>query len=335
MNINPKQYEINGLKINWGETFNKVATFLEPFEKLKPYEGWANIRCKCKNIFGLAATEMEVRAPFPDRPVLQVQYELSPIKPTLFQKLHSPFINQLKKALGKPIQTNSDYHPYGWKKEYISGAVVFSAKWIFDDIRISLSVYGGTRNNDSGDAAAGIFIDWIDEKTAAKPFRKERKKFEDLINKSIKSSIAFKKYSLREKQRQFRVVHFELSDPYIAEKDTELRAAQLALYKRELFQTPRIIERALQPNEIALYTISNMTKLFVSNKWDTIYLDSSNKNSITCCDVLPGRGSGGRELKLKELLIEDERESNRIVDLIKEIEVLTGLHAEATTRYDD
>jgi len=50
---------------------------------------------------------------------------------------------------------------------------------------------------------------------------------------------------------------------------------------------------------------------------------------------LPARGSGGRELELKELLIEDSKESNTLLDLIKEIENITGLKAQTSERYDD
>lgn len=335
MNINPRQYELDSLKIDWGKNFNEVSMLLEKFQKFKSYEGWPNIRCKCKNIFGLATTEMEVRAPFVDRPVLQVQYELSPIKPSFFQRLHSPFVKQLETVLGKPVEKKSiNRHP-GLKKEYISGAVVYTAKWVFGDITISLSVYGGTRNNESGPAAAGIFIDWIDEKEAAKPFREEMKKIEDILTKNIEDGVSLKKYSLKEKQRQFRVVHFELKDPYIAEKDSELRASQMALYKKELIQTPKQIHNSLQSNEIALYMDPNTSKIYISNKWDTIYLDSKDENSIIYCDVLPARGPGGVELKLKELLIEDSKESKTLLSLVQEIEAITGLKAQSTKRYDD
>jgi hypothetical protein len=335
MNINPKQYEIDGLKIEWGKNFSEVSTLLERFQKFKSYEGWSNIRCKCKNIFGLEATEMEVRAPFVDRPVLQVHYELSPMEPGFFQKIHSPFVKQLEKILGKSVEKKSiERHP-GLKKEYMWSAVVYSVTWLFGDIRISLSVYGGTRNNESGPAAAGIFIDWIDEKEAAKPFREEMKKIEDTLAKNIEAGVSLKKYSLEQKQRPFRVVHFELRDPYIAEKDSELRASQMALYKRELIQTPKRIQSSLQSNEIALYMSPNTTNIFVSNKWDTIYLDSKDENAIIYCEVLPGRGPGGVELKLKELLLEDSKESKPLLNLVQEIETITGLKAQSTKRYDD
>src|SRR5205809_559532 len=133
MPMNPKYYEIDGLCIEWGRPYSEVTTLLERFEKFKSYEGWENIRCKCTSIFGLAATECEVRAPFFNRPILQVQYELSPVKAGAFEKLHSPFVKQLKGALGTPVKTESLYHQHSLPKKYISSVIVYSVTWMFED----------------------------------------------------------------------------------------------------------------------------------------------------------------------------------------------------------
>ena len=183
MLINPKVYVIDGLKIEWGKTFNEVAILLEWFDKFASYGGWSNLRCKCRNIYGLPSTEMNVRAPFADKPIMQVSYELSPIPKKFLQKIYSPYIKQLSKFLG--ASHYSTYKKPKLKNEFKSGEVVFSSTWLFDDIRISLSVYGGIRYNDSGPAAAGLFIDWIDEKKAAQPFRTEIKKIETTFAKII------------------------------------------------------------------------------------------------------------------------------------------------------
>jgi hypothetical protein len=51
--------------------------------------------------------------------------------------------------------------------------------------------------------------------------------------------------------------------------------------------------------------------------------------------VLPARGSGGRELELKELRIEDAKESDSLLKLIQLIETDIGLKAQRRERYDD
>lgn len=335
MQIDTKQYEIDGLKIEWGKPLNEVRVLLDQFEKFKPHGGWSNVRCICSKVFGLATTVFEVRAPFEDRPVLQVQYEVAPIKPGLFEKLHSPYLNQLEKVLGKPAKSEKLYNQPHLKKEYLSSAVVFSAKWLFDDIRISLSVYGGTRSNDSGPCAAGIFIDWIDEVKAAKPFREKTESFEKLMSEHLSNDIAVNKFKLQNKQRPFRVVHYELSDPYIAEKDNELRTSQMALYMQELFQTPKQIQNQLEEDEIGLYKIQELNKTFISNRWDTIFLTSNDQKALIYYEVLPARGSGGRELELKEIRLEDSKDSFALLDLVQIIEEETGLKVTRRERYDD
>jgi hypothetical protein len=335
LQIDTKHYEIDGLKIEWGKPLNEVRILLDRFEKFKPFGGWPNIRCKCPNAFGLAATAFEVRAPFEDRPVIQVQYELAPIKSGFLEGLHIPYLEQLENVFGKPVKSEKLYNKILVKKKYLSGAVVFNAQWLFNDIRISLSVYGDTRNNDSGLCAAGIFIDWIDEIKAAKPFREKSESFEKLIAAHISNDTVINKLKLQYKQRPFRVVHAELSDPYIAEKDDNLRASQLSLYKQELFQTPGQIQSKLEEDEICFYTIRELGKTFISNRWDTVFLTSTDENALNFYEVLPARGSGRRELELKELKIEDARGSDALLNLIQLIETDIGLKIQRQERYDD
>jgi hypothetical protein len=335
MNIDIKYFEIDGLKIEWGKPLSDVRSMLEDFEKFKPYGGWPNIRCKCSSIFGLPTTEFEVRAPFEDRPVLQVQYKIAPIKSGFFEKQHSPYLTQLVKVLGKPSKSENLYSQPHLKKEYLSSAVVFSANWLFSDIRISLSVYGGTRSNDSGLCAAGIFIDWIDEINASKPYRERAEIFEKNMLEHIGNDILIKKFKLQNKQRPFQVVHYELKDPYIAEKDSKLRASQLSLYKRELYQTPLIISTKLQDDEIGYYKIADFDRIFISNKWDTIYLTPNQKNEMTYWEILPARGSGGKQLDLKELKIEDNKNSLTLFDLVGQIEADINQIIERRETYDD
>lgn len=335
MNIDTKYYEVDGLKIEWGKPLNEVRTMLENIEKFKPYGGWPNVRCKCSGIFGLPATEFKVRAPFEDRPVLQVQYEIAPIKPGFLEKLHSPYLKQLVKVLGKPFKSENLYSQPHLKKEYLSSAVVFSVKWLFNDIRISLSVYGGTRSNESGLCAAGIFIDWIDEIKASKPFREKIELFEKTMSEHISNDIVIKKFKLQYKQRPFRVVHYELNDPYIAEKDNKLRASQMSLYKRELYLTPRIISSKLRDDEIGYYKVADLDGIFISNKWDTVFLTPNQKNEMTYWEILPARGLGGRELDLKELKIEDTKSSLTLLDLVGQIEADIEQKIERKEAYDD
>lgn len=337
MKINTAEYDINGLKIDWGKPLNEVRSILSAFEKFQPYGGWSNIRCKCTEIFGLPTTEAEVRAPFESQPVLQVIYSIAPIDHIFFEKLHSPYLKQLEKVLGKAVKSESKYNQRGVKKEYLYSVVVFSATWLFDDIRISLSVFGATRDKESGPCAAGIYVDWINEIKAASPFREKTEQFENTLSAYIKDNIIVDKFKLANKQNPFRIVHYELEDPYIAEKDHQLRASQMALYKRELFQTPKIIRNKLYEDEIGLYWIPELNKLFISNKWDTIYISATEDEHkrLVFLEVLPARGGGRRELILKDLKIYDTKTSDTLIHLVQKIEIETGLNISKEEAYDD
>jgi hypothetical protein len=337
MKINTGEYEINGLKIDWGKSLSEVRSILEGFEKFQPYGGWPNIRCKCPEIFGLAATEVEVRAPYEDRPVLQVQYSIAPVNQGSFEMFHSPYLEQLENILGKAVKCESDYTHQGLSKEYLYSVVVFNAKWLFDDIRISLSVYGGTRNDGSGPCGAGIFIDWTNEIKAANPFREKREQLESALSDHIKDNIAFDKFKLSYKQMPFRITHYGLKVSYVAGKESILRAAQMALYTRDLLQTPKIIQGKLYEDEIGFYRVPELNKIFISNKWDTIYIDATEdkEKSLIFHEVLPARWPGGRELELKDLRIKDSKTSDALLHLIQKIETETGIEIQRKETYDD
>ena len=330
-----KIYQIDEIKIEWGKTLSEVQTLLDEKKAFNSHGGWPNIRCSCVEVFGLQTTAVEVRAPFEDRPVMQVTYEIAPIKKALFQKLHSPYLEQLTKVLGKPGKSEEIHNQFNLKKEFLWSSVVFSATWLIEDIRISLSVYGGIRKNDSGLSAAGIFIDWIDEKEAAKPYRQRASRIEKHMAELISNDITIEKFKLEYKQKCFKVIHYELKDPYIAEHDTELRAAQISLYKPELLQTPSIIQNKLNEYEVCLYKIPGMNEFFVSNKWDTTLISPNKTGKLVFYEILPARGPGGKRLDLNDLSIEDSKNSNALVELSEKLENYAKIKIQKETLYDD
>ncbi|SOD15113.1 hypothetical protein [Pedobacter xixiisoli] len=335
MNFNAKHYHINGLDIEWGKPLNEVRPLLKDMEELKPYGGWPNRRGKCSSIFGLGATEFELRAPLEDRPVMQVIYQLAPLASATAGQLHLPYLEQLVKVLGKPFKTEDLYSQVDFNKGYAAGSVVFSAKWEFAGIRISLSVYGGTRYDEDRESAAGIFINWIDEVKAAQPFREQALLFEKTMAAQLDSTVVVQKFKLAIPQRAYRMLDYELKDPYLAEKNQELREAQLALYKKELYPSPAMISSQLQADEIGYYPMPDGRKILVCNQWDAVLLDLDQANEMTYWDILPARGSGFRELLLKELRVEDSRSSLVLLDLMEQIETDTKQQIQKEQALDD
>jgi hypothetical protein len=266
---------------------------------------------------------------------MQVQYEIAPISTQISTEMHLPYFKQLEQTIGKAYKAEILYENHDLYGAYASSSVVFSAKWLIDDIRISLSVYGGMRENDLGLSAAGIFLDWTNEIEAAKPYRGFNEQFEKEIADCIHADIAIKKIKLENKQRSYFMANDELSDLFVAQKETELRAAQLAIYRRALYLTPTYIQEQLNENEVAYYAIPELNKLFISTKWDTIYLLPENENVITFWEILPARGIGARELDLKELILTDGKHSNALLELIQWIQTNTQQVCVKKDGYDD
>lgn len=330
MPVNPHYFEINGIQVEWGRTLEQIRPLLDGFDPFKPYGGWPSIRCKCERIFGLPANECNIRAPFEDRPVLQVIYQIAPIEPAPNTTLHQAYLQQLLNVLGTPVKTEN-HSPIN--KQHSPGSVVFTAQWLFNDIRISLSVYGGTRNNESGPCAAGIFVDWTDEIKAAQPFIQEAKIFEKNLLQHLDQSPILKKFKLQNKQIPFSVFHLEQkSNPL---QDNELRTAQMVLYKKGLYPTPPVIGSQLQEDEMACYKIPGTNPLFVSNKWDIVCLVPGQTNEITYWEILPERGAGGTELELNGLKIRDQANSLALDELAREIATGLGQEIKKKTGYDN
>lgn len=305
--VHSKYYEIEGLKIEWSKTLYEVRPMLDRFEKLTRSDGWPNIRCKCSHAFGLPATEFEISARFEHKPVLKVQYLLAPIKSDSFEALHLPYLEGLEKYYGKPSDSRHLHKQPPPGNSALWPVEVFNATWLLDSVVfITLSVYGGARNKDSGSYAASVSIEWLDEDVEATkpPVVTERSEnLEELISEHIKYGMVLKKFKLERK----------------------LSPSEKILDKQTMFQTPEQIRNMLEENEVALYKVERHSMTFISTKWDTIFLTPNDKKKLLFYDILPARGQGSYTLYLGEMSFGTSRESSALPSLVQAIETQTGL----------
>lgn len=327
-------FHIENVHITWGTLLKDAKDILSKLPQYPPYGGWSNIRCACSSVFGLKSTMASIRAPFDDRPVMQVSYELVPSGDATWGKLHRWYVDQLTRTLGQPVKSESLYRDHNPDNTYVSGGVVYSAGWLFGDVRISLSVYGGIRQEETGDAAAGLFIDWINEKKAAGPFISKNSTLEQELSVYLADSRDIQLFTLTDKQRKFYLTHIDIGDPDVT-KDEGLRLAQLALYRNDLVQSPEYIRRLLNENEIAVKFIAAERRMVIANKWDATVLDYSKNERISFTELLPARGSGRYHLQVKDLTIIDSRESDTLLRLVAHFESITGVQINRETGYDD
>lgn len=331
MQVTNTAYDVDGIQIPWGETFPDVKEKLKDILQFPPYGGWPNLRCQCREIFCLEATEFQATAPLTDRPVIRIQYELAPMKIPLFAKLHVPFLAGMQQMLGAPDEATSHYRSLGHLKGYGSGEVVYHAKWNLGDVSIGLSVYGGTRKNEAGLAAAGLYIHWDNEIKAAVPYRKERMDQETKMEAAVTtiSRSSMKIYKLQQQQGPFVVMSYGRPTP-----EGEHRAAQLALYKHHVLHTPEMIRSKIIGNEVALYYLEPLQSWFLSNRWDTTPIAPHIPNKAVFYDVFPGRGPGYYQLIVNDLRIDDSRSNPALYELVKELEKATGIAVEIFEEYD-
>ena len=155
---------IGNREIVLGEILDLAAEKFKDQEKLPSYGGWPNYRFVDTSIFDVPALVTEIRAPFHDRPITQQTFELS-LTSNSAKNLKEDYLRKIGNFIGNPTEL----------KEFdVSTAyqVSLTARWLVENISITLSIYGGSRSVHNGYATAGLFFDITNEIEIAKPYVK-------------------------------------------------------------------------------------------------------------------------------------------------------------------
>jgi len=321
MQFESRNFSVAGHKIAWGKTLTEVEAILRYEQPLSPYGGWPNLRVKCKDAYGFPATEFEARAPAHSKPVMQVIFELAPpsercrsIKPNYWAK-------ELQESLGNPDEVSRSRVPWFATP---SGSVTYCAFWNIDDVRLTLSVFGGLRENEAGISAAGLFIGWANVIEAAKPFLARNMILEKELEINSHEATDLSIFKLDRKQEPFYSADYHLSNPDIALKNELLRLSQRALYKSRLLETPPIIKDMLNKNEVALWKMDRETKMVVSTHWDSVIIEAPAIHKIEWVNVLPAKGRGGMSLDADDLTLRDVHSSEKLTSVVRHIQKFIG-----------
>lgn len=322
---------INNIDFRWGMTFNQVVDEFNSQNLFSAMSAWKNFEIPCSEIAELKTLSCSFRAPSLKKPVMQVSFELETIKPNIFEKPYTPYVRHLTQILGKPhgISKNAlDGQKYN--KGYASSQVMYNCKWWLGDILISLSVFGGIRTRKEGEYAAGLYFDWLNEKRIAEPYFEEFVAEESELSSTISDLTNIKmNYDFRPYHKK----HYELNIPDQALHDQEIRTAQLILYADKLFRTPKTIAKEMTDKEIVLFKSHKTNNWCIGNKWD--FTPINEDSTLNYIDIKPARGSGGTEMKINSLNIQDKRDSEILNNLSMKIEELTARKFERSTGYDD
>ncbi|MEO9953979.1 hypothetical protein [Nonlabens sp.] len=329
--MNWKEFEIDDKSFKWGQTFNDIFDSFGHKNLNTGTSSWILHKVKSNGFLGLEGISCEFYGPSIDKPISSISFELKPLKIGLFQKPYSPFMKQLESRLGKPDGIHKNPLPKGKKynEGYSSSSVIYAPHWWFGDFRIGLSVFGGIRNEDLGETAALLYIGWYNEIEMAKPYIDDYYKSELELSKSLTLIEDFKlEYSQMKNFRR----HYELPDDSIADKDDEIRAAQLALYYNNLFRTPTHLSDEMKPNQISLMFSDTTQKHILANKFDFTTFD--NESKIEFRKILPARGGGGTEISVGDITLRDKPNSQPLTNLKKKLEKL-DLQVNSVEYYND
>jgi hypothetical protein len=121
--------------------------------------------------------------------------------------------------------------------------VVYAARWQWPQVQLSLSVHGATRHEASGPVAAGLFLNWEDELTAAQSYAvaaaRQAAQLAAVAGLPIEAIV----FQLTHDQRPY--THFYFNQPH--PPSDEWRRAQRALYHKHLLETHLTFSNACSP----------------------------------------------------------------------------------------
>jgi hypothetical protein len=312
-------YPLDTLTLPWGLTLAEAAARLQTHAQLPPHGGWPSLRVPCRSVFSLAATEAELRAPARYKPVLQVSYELA--APPQFRgqpQEAAQWQQPLRELLGAPGHTQAYTEPgrTGWSN------VVYTARWQVGPVQVGLSVFGGVRQQVGGPVAAGLYLDWRDELTAAQPFLAAAEAEAAALEAVATQAAAPLVFRLQQRQTKYHQPRYDAPTPDPGREATRLRQAQRALYREGLYETPTRFQSQLSDYEVALWSVPGRAAWAVSTRLDTVLLTPDTPLELVI--LHPAKGGGNHQLRVGDLRLGDAYGAAALPALAAAIERHTG-----------
>ena len=303
---------IGNREIVLGEILDLAAEKFKDQEKLPSYGGWPNYRFVDTSIFDIPALITEIRAPFHNRPITQQTFELS-LTSNSAKNLKEDYLRKIGSFIGDPIEL----------KEFdVSTAyqVSLTARWLVENISITLSIYGGSRNIHNGFATAGLFFDITNEIEIVQPYIKTLEAMERSFWTKVNNFSIIQSVQINHRIRPYCLPNYASKNPESIYNDPLLRRAQKSLYKKSLLDTPNFILDGMTENMIRVWT--NNGKRFVSTMFDTVEFGGKD-DQIEIHDLLPAKGSGQLSVNINDLSLNDSHGSEGLKALISTIETVT------------
>lgn len=297
--FDPRYFPLDDQLLAWGTTLDEAEQQLTSRPWLTPYGGWPNLRSPCREVLGLPAVECNLRGPARRKPIMQASYELAPPPAHRGPGPADPayWVEPLTRVLGPPTQAGPNPHAYAG-----SGSVGYTARWEQPLLHVGLSVFGGLRQEESGRASAGLYFDWRDVLTAARPF------YEAALADSAALAAEYERLVLPPQLFDTRQRQGYSGDPAPAgdaAAQTRWRQSERALYREGLLETPPPLQARLSPTQLALWRVPTRAAWAISTQYDTVLLPDADPAAVELVTLHPAKGGGNVQLSAGALSLND------------------------------
>ncbi|MBX9945202.1 MAG: hypothetical protein K2Y40_14050 [Reyranella sp.] len=253
----------------WGTRFDAVVRDIG-------HTGYASREIACASAYGFATRYVELTAPRPDRPVMNVAYELAGT-----DRPPKDVFAQLVIRLGAPTSIErDDAGPLACSPDH----VVLYATWdTRHGTRIGLSLYGAARASAFGDGVGKLYVSWTDIDAAAAPWLAEWRAANARLVEDAEAPATMTSFSVR-----YGVSKIDRHDPW--------RAANTALSHPELLDTPAPLARRLGAGDFALWSDAAGARWHLSTGDLTVVLGGPETTDIRVGNIAPARGGGSASI---------------------------------------
>lgn len=326
-------YQINDIQIPWTILAKDARERVQHLPAIPDFLGMPSDAVSCQSAFGMKTIEVSLRGPRANAAILQVAYELAPEDAHAKNVDPSFWVRQLEALFGLPKTeqiASYEVHPER------SGRVIYSQKWELDNVRITLSTFGGYRTNNAGETSiAGLFIDWTNELLIAEPFLQQVLQLEQTIEVDRDNLRAADIVKLKTELSPYYVPDYALAEPHAAMQNKALRRAQRAIRMPQIFDTPADIADILCSHSVLIWSTKDSAAHVLSTKWDSVIIhQQAAKNKISHTNLLPAKGKGYSYISANGLSFSDVHSSPGIGKLASMLGDIQQKKVSCRTDYD-
>jgi len=261
----------------------------------------------CSTAYGFETIYAELFAADSGRPVTVVAYELAN---TLTPK---DVLARLVKMLGQPAEIDRSGEA---EHAGASGSVVLSAEWPRGNHSFSVSLYGAPRPSEFGDGIGKIYLSWIDEEAAARPFVEQWRTASEAVVRAAAAT-------------EGEPAIFTVDWPIFGADDEQPSESWHALSMPELLATPKIVADRLGTHSFALWRGNGAWHL--SHGRATVVLGAE---PVQLIDLAPARGGGHSTIEVGPWTVRDSYKSASLAAAAELLARVPGLAIERHEGHD-